>query len=37
MKKKSLPSSFGVIGLGRFGMALVESLSEAEKRSHSNR
>ena len=31
MKKKSLPSSFGVIGLGRFGMALVESLSEAGK------
>ena len=31
MKKKNLPTSFGVIGLGRFGMALVRSLTEAGK------
>ena len=31
MGKKAMPTSFGVIGLGRFGMALVESLTEAGK------
>ena len=31
MKKKEMAASFGVIGLGRFGLALVECLSKAEK------
>lgn len=31
MKKKETAASFGVIGLGRFGLALVECLSKAEK------
>ena len=31
MMKKETAASFGVIGLGRFGLALVECLSKAEK------
>lgn len=31
MKKKEASATFGVIGLGRFGSALVEGLSKAEK------
>ena len=31
MKKKETSATFGVIGLGRFGSALVECLSKAEK------
>ena len=31
MKRKDESASFGVIGLGRFGLALVESLSSAER------
>lgn len=31
MKRKDYASSYGVIGLGRFGMALVECLSSAGK------
>ena len=31
MKKKNSDASFGVIGLGRFGSALVQTLSEAGK------
>ena len=31
MKKRKEASSFGVIGLGRFGMALAISLAEAGK------
>ena len=31
MKKKDEAASFAVIGLGRFGLALVESLSSAER------
>lgn len=31
MKKKEASASFGIIGLGRFGMALVECLSEAKR------
>ena len=31
MKKKATSATFGVIGLGRFGSALVECLSKAEK------
>ncbi len=31
MKKKSTSGSFGVIGLGRFGSALVECLAKSEK------
>ena len=31
MKKRDNSASFGIIGLGRFGMALTECLSKAEK------
>ena len=31
MKKKKGSVSFGIIGLGRFGLALAECLSKAEK------
>ena len=31
MKKQHFPTSFGVIGLGRFGTALVQTLAEAGK------
>lgn len=31
MKKREASASFGIIGLGRFGMALTECLSKAEK------
>ena len=31
MKKRITPAAFGIIGLGRFGLALVECLSKAEK------
>lgn len=31
MKKQHFPASFGVIGLGRFGTALVQTLAEAGK------
>ena len=31
MKKKDFSSSFGVIGLGRFGTALVKTLAESGK------
>nr|WP_297174232.1 TrkA family potassium uptake protein [uncultured Agathobaculum sp.] len=31
MKKQNFPTSFGVIGLGRFGTALVRTLAEAGK------
>ena len=31
MKRKDESASFGVIGLGRFGLALVESLSSADR------
>ena len=31
MKKKSYTNSYGIIGLGRFGMALVECLASAGK------
>ena len=31
MKKKNNANSYGIIGLGRFGMALVECLASAGK------